>query len=117
MWSSFGTTPLSLACHAKHTEAVEVLLRAKASAEPMDDYGRKAPLYAVLPPWDGSLVDNSDENLTVKTVQLLALAHTNLDDGGDQAPVVEAVRAPQRLSSGVRAGALYSAMRISLLGK
>ncbi|CAE7463783.1 unnamed protein product, partial [Symbiodinium sp. CCMP2456] len=39
--SSFGTTPLSLACHSKHTEAVEVLLRAKASADPIDDYGKK----------------------------------------------------------------------------
>lgn len=89
--SSFGTTPLSLACHAKHVEAVEVLLRAKASAEPVDDFGRKAPLYAILPPWDGSLVDNTEENLTVKTVQLLARARTNLDDGGTHAPIVEAV--------------------------
>lgn len=90
--SSFGTTPLSLACHAKHVEAVEVLLRAKASAEPVDDFGRKAPLYAILPPWDGSLVDNTEENLTVKTVQLLARARTNLDDGGTHAPIVEAVQ-------------------------
>lgn len=90
--SSFGTTPLSLACHAKHVEAVEVLLRAKASAEPVDDFGRKAPLYAILPPWDGSLVDNTEENLTVKTVQLLARARTNLDDGGTHAPIVEAVK-------------------------
>jgi len=90
--SSFGTTPLSLACHAKHIEAVEVLLRAKASADPVDDFGRKAPLYAILPPWDGTLVDNTDENLTVKTVQLLARARTNLDDGGSHAPIVEAVK-------------------------
>ncbi|CAK8998612.1 ANK_REP_REGION domain-containing protein [Durusdinium trenchii] len=89
--SSFGTTPLSLACHAKHTEAVEVLLRAKASADPVDDFGRKAPLYAILPPWDPTLVDNTEENLTVKTVQLLARARTNLDDGGASAPIVEAV--------------------------
>lgn len=90
--SSFGTTPLSLACHAKHTEAVEVLLRAKASADPVDDFGRKAPLYAILPPWDPTLVDNTEENLTVKTVQLLARARTNLDDGGASAPIVEAVK-------------------------
>ena len=68
-----------------------MLLRAKASADPVDDFGRKAPLYAILPPWDPTLVDNSEENLTVKTVQLLALARTNLDDGGAQAPIVEAV--------------------------
>lgn len=90
--SSFGTTPLSLACHAKHTEAVEVLLRAKASADPIDDYGKKAPLYAILPPWDENLVDNADENLTVKTVQLLARARTNLDDGGENSPIVESVK-------------------------
>ncbi|CAE7870931.1 unnamed protein product [Symbiodinium sp. KB8] len=93
--SSLGTTPLSLACHAKHTEAVEVLLRAKASADPIDDYGKKAPLYAILPPWDETLVDNADENLTVKTVQLLARARTNLDDGGDNSPIVESVSPTQ----------------------
>ncbi|OLQ02394.1 hypothetical protein AK812_SmicGene14774 [Symbiodinium microadriaticum] len=112
--SSLGTTPLSLACHAKHTEAVEVLLRAKASADPIDDYGKKAPLYAILPPWDETLVDNADENLTVKTVQLLARARTNLDDGGDNSPIVESVwtelkgLAPQKK-------AFYDASQLELL--
>eukprot|EP00931_Biecheleriopsis_adriatica_P046559 TRINITY_DN26755_c0_g1_i2.p1 TRINITY_DN26755_c0_g1~~TRINITY_DN26755_c0_g1_i2.p1 ORF type:complete len:1269 (-),score=357.48 TRINITY_DN26755_c0_g1_i2:10-3816(-) len=90
--SSFGTTPLSFACHAKHLGAVEVLLRAKASADAIDDYGRKAPLYAILPAWDDALCDNGDEVLTVKSIQLLAKAHMNLNDGGDQAPIVEAVK-------------------------
>jgi len=89
--SSFGTTPLSFACHAKHIGAIEVLLRAKASAHPIDDYGCKAPFYAILPAWDEALCDNTDEALTVKSVELLANAGADLNDGGDEIPIVEAV--------------------------
>ncbi|CAE7538843.1 unnamed protein product [Symbiodinium microadriaticum] len=102
--SSLGTTPLSLACHAKHTEAVEVLLRAKASADPIDDYGKKAPLYAILPPWDETLVDNADEADVKEVGKSLSVtargnfgeaAGTNLDDGGDNSPIVESVSPTQ----------------------
>lgn len=87
--SSYGSTPLAFACHTKHLGAVEVLLKAKACPKPLDDHGRKATLYAILPLWPS---DDNEDFITVKLVKLLAKSGADLNDGGDVSPIVEAVR-------------------------
>eukprot|EP00930_Biecheleria_cincta_P029080 TRINITY_DN2023_c0_g1_i1.p1 TRINITY_DN2023_c0_g1~~TRINITY_DN2023_c0_g1_i1.p1 ORF type:complete len:1370 (+),score=271.57 TRINITY_DN2023_c0_g1_i1:161-4270(+) len=114
--SSFGTTPLSFACHSKHVGAVETLLKSHASANPIDDYGRKAPLYAVLPPWEPELCDNSDEVLTIRIIQLLSKHGADLNDGGDVIPIVQAVQLENKkavdalLAAGVTPYGLHDAV-------
>jgi len=93
--SSLGTTPLARACLTKHTSAVEVLLEARADVSPLDDFGRKAVLYALLPPptRPRTAENEAQQAETVRElVQMLADHDANLDDGGDISPIVHAVR-------------------------
>lgn len=83
-----GITPLALACLKKNSGAVAELLDARADPTPVDDLGRNAARCLV------SLTDGSqaEQARCVEMIGLFAEAGTNLDDGGDVAPIVEAVK-------------------------
>lgn len=87
--SSLGATPLSRACMMKHVEAVEVLLQARANVSAVDDHGRTAVTCAVVlrPGHDISL----EVSRSVQIVGIFGKCNVNLNEGGDQPPIIEAV--------------------------
>lgn len=92
--SSLGSTPLACACTCLHTEAADILLKAKADCHPVDDAGCTAIRCALIPRGDEEFDDEDDDDggRCIEVLNLLMEAGADLDDGGDIPPIVEAVR-------------------------
>mmetsp|Transcript_19710 Transcript_19710/g.34987 ORF Transcript_19710/g.34987 Transcript_19710/m.34987 type:complete len:1287 (-) Transcript_19710:14-3874(-) len=93
---TLGSTPIMLACLHKHIEFAEMLLAHGANTAAVDDNGYTATRAAVIvnKPFlteGGAESLKEAKQLSVQILHCLKAHASNLDLGGDQVPVVEAI--------------------------